>query len=131
MQQQLQCIFCVGNLEYLIKGGRVSKAKGLIAEVLDIKPILYMDEEGCIMPLDKARGYKGSLKKLLTIMEKMGRNLSSQTVGICHSASPETAAYLAEEIRKQFVVKEVIIGEVGPVIGSHVGKGTVSVFFEK
>jgi len=131
MKKRVQCIFMVGKLEYLIKGGRVSKAKGTIAEVFDIKPILYFDEEGCIMPLDKARGFKGALKKVLNIMENMGDDLSHQTVGLCHGASPETAAYLAEEIQKRFHVKEIIIGEVGPVIGAHVGPGTASVFFEK
>ncbi len=131
MQEKVQCIFCVGKLEYLIKGGRVSKAKGMVAEVLDIKPILCFDEEGCIMPLDKARGFKGALKKLLNIMGEMGDDLSRQTVGICHGASPETARYLAEEIQNRFNVKEIIIGEIGPVIGAHVGSGTASVFFEK
>jgi len=131
MQTRMQCIFVVGNLECLIKGGRISKAKGMVADVLDIKPVLHMDPEGHIMPYDKARGLKGAQHKLISIMEKNYVGLSSPTVGICHSQVPEIAAYLKECMQEKFGVQDVIIGEIGPVIGAHVGAGTFSVFFEK
>lgn len=131
MQKRIQSIFCVGNIEALIKGGRVSRTKGLVAEILDIKPILYLDEDGCIKPYDKARGHKGALNKLLDIMEKNGANLAEQTTGVCYSVDIENAEYLSREMKKKFGIKEVVIGEVGLVIGSHVGAGTFSVFFEK
>lgn len=130
MQRTMQCMFSVGNLEYLVKGGRISRAKGLVAGVLDIKPILYFDSEGYIMPYDKVRGNKAAQKKLIDIMGKLGSNLENQTVGVNHSDHPEHAEYLKEAIIEHFGVKEVIIGEIGPVIGSHVGPGTFSVFFE-
>lgn len=130
MREGVQCIFSVNNIEYLIKGGRVSKAKGYIAEVLDIKPILHMDPEGYIQPYAKARGRKGAMIKLLDVMGKMGKDLEKQTVGICHSACYEDACYLREEIMSRHGATEVVIGEIGPVIGSHVGPGTFSVFFE-
>ena len=130
MQSTMQCVFLVGNLESLIKGGRVSKAKGKIAVVFDIKPVLHMNEEGFIMPYDKVRGLKGAQHKLINIMEKNGSNLALQTVGVCHSAVPEIAKALSETIKEKFAVKEVIIGDIGPVIGAHVGAGTFSVFFE-
>src|SRR5665647_1053766 len=131
MQSTMQCVFLVGNLESLIKGGRVSKAKGKIAVVFDIKPVLHINEEGFIMPYDKVRGVKGAQHKLINIMEKNGSNLALQTVGVCHSAVPEIANALSETIKEKFAVKEVIIGDIGPVIGAHVGAGTFSVFFEK
>lgn len=131
MQTRMQCIFVVGNLESLIKGGRISRAKGLVADVLDIKPVLHMDEQGFIMPYDKARGMKGAQHKLISIMEKNGADLANQTVGICHSAVPDIADYLSKTIKDKFAVREIIIGEIGAVIGSHVGTGTFSVFFEK
>ncbi len=131
MQSRVQCIFVVGNLECLIKGGRISRAKGMVAEVLDIKPVLHMDEGGFIMPYDKARGLKGAQHKLINIMEKNYIGLTSPTVGICHSEVPEIAEYLSETIKDKFGINEVIIGDIGPVIGSHVGAGTFSVFFEK
>lgn len=131
MQNRMQCIFVVGKLECLIKGGRISRAKGAVAEVLDIKPVLHMDDDGYIMPYDKARGWKGAQHKLISIMEKNGTDLAEQTIGICHSAVPEIADHLSQTIKDRFGVQEVIIGEIGPVIGSHVGAGTFSVFFER
>ncbi len=131
MQSRMQCIFVVGKLECLIKGGRISRAKGLVANVLDIKPILHMDEGGFIMPYDKVRGIKGAQHKLINIMDKNGTDLANQTVGICHSAVPDIADYLSKTIKDKFAVQEVIIGDIGTVIGSHVGAGTFSVFFEK
>lgn len=131
MKSSVQCIFIVGNMESLIKGGRLSKAKGKIAMAFDIKPILYMDDEGYLMPYDKARGLKGAQRKQINIMEKIGTDLARQTVGICHSEEPEIAKALSQTIKEKFGVKEVIIGEIGPIIGAHIGAGTFSVFFEK
>lgn len=131
MQENIRCVFVVGNMESLIKGGRISKAKGMIADVLDIKPVLHMDEGGFIVPYDKVRGHKAALKKLISIMEKTGSDIKNQTVGICHSAAPDIAQYLREEINNKFQARDIIIGEIGAIIGSHVGAGTYSVFFEK
>lgn len=131
MQNRLRCIFVVGNLDILIKGGRLSRAKGLLAGVLDIKPVLHMDAEGKIVPFSKARGHRGARNKLIELMENLGSDLSKQTVGICHSTCPDDAEYLRGTVKERFHVPEVIIGEIGPVIGSHVGAGTFSVFFEE
>lgn len=131
LQNTMQCIFLVGNLEYLVRGGRISRVKGLAAGLLDIKPILHFDEDGYIMPFEKVRGNKAALKRLLEIMEKTGYNLSNQVVGVNHSDCPSFGDYLSESIKDRFGVKEVIVGEIGPVIGSHVGPGTASVFFER
>jgi DegV family protein with EDD domain len=131
MKKRMQCVFTVANLEYLIKGGRLSRTKGLVADIIDVKPILYVDEVGSVKPYDKARGHKGAMKKLLDIMEKTGKNLDTQTVGVCYSVFMEDAEYLKEGIIKRWGNKEVIIGEIGPVIGSHVGPGTCAVFYEK
>ena len=130
MREKMQCIFMVGKMDYLIKGGRISRSKGTLANVLDIKPILHFDHDGYIMPLDKARGHKLALRKMLDIMENKGANLSRQTVGISHAGSPETAAYLSEAILTRFKPRELIIGEIGPIIGAHVGLGTSAIFFE-
>ncbi|MGI6514955.1 MAG: DegV family protein [Syntrophomonadales bacterium] len=130
MKSSVRCIFSVQNLEYLISGGRISKGKGLIAGVLNIKPILCIDDTGFIIPYDKARGHRAALKKVLDIMGELGSNLNGQTVGISHAAALDDAIYLKENMEERFGVKEVVIGEIGPVIGSHVGPGTFSIFFE-
>ncbi len=130
MRENMQCIFSVQNLKYLISGGRISKGKGLIAGALDIKPILAFDEEGRIVPYDKVRGHRAALKKLLDIMEERGVDLSAQTVGISHASSINDAEFLRDSIMERFGPKEIVIGDIGPVIGSHVGPGTFSVFFQ-
>ncbi len=130
MKSKVHCIFSVQNLEYLISGGRISKGKGLVAGVLDIKPILCINEGGFIVPYDKARGHRAALKKVLDIMEKLGVDLHAQTVGVCHSDVIKDAIYLKENMEQRFGVKEVIVGDIGPVIGSHVGPGTFGIFFE-
>jgi len=130
MQARVQCIFSVHNLEYLIAGGRISKGKGLVAGVLDIKPVLCVNDEGFIVPYDKARGHRAALKKVLDIMEKRGVGLSEQTVAISHADSLADAEYLRDSMIDRFGVREVVIGEIGPVIGSHVGAGTFAIFFE-
>ncbi len=130
MRERMQCIFTVGNIEYLIKGGRISRSKGTLANVLDIKPILHFDRDGYIMPLNKARGHKSAMRKILDIMESKGTNLSRQTVGLSHANSPEAAEFLQQSIQARFKPREIIVGEVGPVIGAHVGQGTYAVFFE-
>jgi len=130
MQHHLRCIFVVGNLEALIKGGRLSKTKALIAGTLGIKPVLHMEGKGRIVPFDRARGHAGAINKLLEVMGKMGHKLDTQTLGICHSSCLDDALYLQAKMRELFAAREVIIGEIGPVIGSHVGPGTFSVFFE-
>ncbi|MGI6452310.1 MAG: DegV family protein [Syntrophomonadaceae bacterium] len=131
MQARLECIFVVGKMECLIKGGRISKSKGLLAEALDIKPILRFDDSGYIVPYEKARGLKAAMRKILGIMEEQGKDLQNQTVGLVHAGSPELVQTMANSIREKFACKEIIIGEIGPVIGAHVGKGTFSVFFER
>ncbi len=130
MRSKVQCVFSVQNLEYLISGGRITKGKGLVAGVLDIKPILWINDNGFIVPYDKARGNRSALRKVLNIMEKRGGDLSNQTVGISHAANPEDAEYLKNCMQERFGVKEIVIGEIGPVVGSHVGAGTYSIFFE-
>jgi DegV family protein with EDD domain len=130
MQRKMECIFAVGNLEYLIKGGRISRTKGLMAEVLDIKLILHINQEGKIEPYDKARGQKSCIRKLIGIMEQKADNLEKQTIGVVHANCPEVAEYIRNEIQHRFRVEEIIIGEIGPIIGSHTGAGTFSIFFE-
>lgn len=130
MQRRMRCVFVVGNLDALIKGGRLTKTKALIANTLDIKPVLHIDDFGKIEPFKKAKGHKGARNKLLEIMSSEAKDLSEQTVGISHSDCREDADYLRRSIIEQFRVREVVVGEIGPVIGSHVGAGTFAVFYE-
>jgi DegV family protein with EDD domain len=130
MRHTMRCVFVVGNLDALIKGGRLTRTKALIANTLDIKPVLHIDALGRIEPFKKAKGHKGARNKLLEIMGSEAKDLPEQTVGISHSDCREDAEYLRQSIIEQFGVKELVVGEIGPVIGSHVGAGTFAVYYE-
>ncbi|HHV75801.1 MAG TPA: DegV family protein [Syntrophothermus lipocalidus] len=129
LRAKLRCVFTINTLEYLVKGGRVSRAKGLVGSMLDIKPILWVNPQGYIEPIDKVRGRKSAIRRLVRMVEEMGRDLKGQTVGISHAMCPEDAARFSDVFVNEFKAGEVIMGEIGPVVGSHVGPGTLAIFF--
>jgi len=120
--------FTVDDLVYLFRGGRVSKTSAFAAGVLNIKPVLHIDNEGHLVPLSKVRGRKKSLKELADIMEN--RMLpGEEDVFISHSDCIEDAELLAKNIKERFGIEVLIINHIGPTIGAHTGPGTISLFF--
>lgn len=120
--------FTVDDLVYLYRGGRVSKTSAYAAGVLNIKPILHIDNEGHLVALSKTRGRKKSLKELADIMEK--RILpGEEDIFISHSDCMEDAESLAKNIKERFNIEPLIISHIGPTIGAHTGPGTVAVFY--
>lgn len=126
--ERIEHIFIVGNFEMLKRGGRVSATAATLGNLLNIKLILHF-VDGKIVPLEKGHGLKKSKKRLIEIMEDRGSDLSSQLIGINHSRDLEGALELREMIRQHFGCRDFVISEIGAVIGSHVGAGTMSVFF--
>lgn len=126
--EHMEHIFTVDDLEYLYRGGRVSKTAAFMGTLLKIKPILHMDE-GKLIPLEKMRGTKKAYKRLLDMMDERSVDLKNQIVGISHSDCLENAEMLADEIKKRYDVKQVEIRMIGSVIGSHTGPGTIAIFF--
>lgn len=128
--KNIQHIFTVDNLEYLFRGGRVTKSQALVGGLLNIKPILNVDA-GRLVPFDKIRGRGKSHKALVdTMEERLGEsNFSIQIVAIAHGDDLESATKLKEMISEKFDVKEFIIGNIGATIGAHVGPGTLALFF--
>lgn len=126
--KRIEHIFIVGNFEMLKRGGRVSPTAATLGNLLNIKLILHF-VDGKIVPLEKAHGLKRAKKRLIEIMEDRGSEFSSQLIGINHSRDLEGALELREMIRRHFGTRDFIISEIGAVIGSHVGAGTMSVFF--
>jgi DegV family protein with EDD domain len=126
--QRMEHVFIVGDFEMLKRGGRVSAASAFIGSLLSIKVIAEI-KEGKINPVEKVKGLKKAKKKLLEIMAERGDNLSEQLIGIVHSNDYEGALKVKDMIAEQFGCQHFIISEIGPVIGSHVGAGTYSVFF--
>lgn len=124
----MEHIFTVDDLEYLYRGGRVSKTAAFVGTLLKIKPILHV-EDGKLIPLEKLRGSKKIFQRMLSIMEERGTDLKNQTIGISHGDDIERAEQLATMIKEKFGVEHIVIEMVGSVIGAHSGPGTIALFF--
>jgi len=121
--------FTVKDLFYLKKGGRVTSVEAVVGTALRIRPVLSTDENGKLVVVSKIRGSKAETEFLINRMIKEGEDLKSQTVIVGHSDNLEQAKKLAEEIRSMNVVKDVIISQIGPVIGTHTGPGMLALVF--
>ena len=121
--------FTVDDLNHLKRGGRVSAAAALFGTMLSVKPVLHVDKEGRLIPMEKCRGRKASLLALVDHMEKTAVEPERYPVFISHGDCREDAEFVAEEVRRRLGVREVYIHYVGPVIGSHTGAGVMTLFF--
>lgn len=121
--------FTVDDLNHLKRGGRISAVKATLGTALNVKPILHVDDDGLLMAVDNVRGRKKSLGALLDRMIDTCVNPEEQTIFIGHSDCMEDAEYLSKMVRDKFSVKEIIINDIGPIVGSHLGQGAITMFF--
>ncbi|MBR5529786.1 MAG: DegV family protein [Oscillospiraceae bacterium] len=121
--------FTVDDLMYLKRGGRVSAATALVGTMLQIKPVLHVDNEGHLINVGKARGRKASIEALAKKMGETALPGANDTVFICHGDCQADADYLASLVKEKYGVKEVFTYYVGAVIGSHSGPGTLALFY--
>lgn len=121
--------FTVDDLGHLKRGGRISGTTAFVGTLLDIKPIMHVDDEGRLVPVSKVKGRKKSIKALFEMLQENIVSPEEQVIAISHGDCPEDAEYLKEMILKEYKVKDAIINHVGPVIGSHSGPGTLALFF--
>lgn len=121
--------FTVDDLMYLKRGGRISAATAVMGTVLQIKPVLHMDNEGHLINMAKARGRKAALNALAMKLRELGEGYDNRTVFLSHGDCIEDAKYLETLLKEQYGVQEVVMSYVGSVIGSHSGPGTVALFF--
>ncbi|QDP39769.1 DegV family protein [Radiobacillus deserti] len=126
--EHMEHIFTVDDLEYLYRGGRVSKTAAFVGTLLKIKPLLHM-EDGKLIPLEKIRGSKKVFKRMVEVMEERGVDLANQPIGISHGDSLETAHLVRDMIQETFGNKQIHIEMVGSAIGAHSGPGTIAIFF--
>lgn len=120
--------FTVDDLNHLKRGGRVSAAAALFGTMLQMKPVLHVDDEGHLIPVSKIRGRKASVNALLEKMTELVEDPS--VVFISHGDCEDDAKWLADAIRARFPVEKLVINYVGPVIGNHSGPGTLALFFQ-
>ncbi|MGI6168567.1 MAG: DegV family protein [Christensenellales bacterium] len=121
--------FTVDTLEHLKRGGRVSGTAAFVASMLEIKPVLRVDDHGKLVPVSKALGRKKSLRALAEKVSERIVDSEQQIIMISHGDCEEDAIRLRELVEKSVVCKGYMINFVGPVIGSHSGPGTLAVFF--
>lgn len=126
----MEYIFTVDNIEYLFRGGRVSKTQAFVGGLLNIKPILDI-EDGKLVPIGKARGRIKAFKSMLDIIEERSKhiNLKDQIIGITHGDDLEGAMKLKELISERFGADNFQVNIIGAAIGAHSGPGTIAVFF--
>ncbi|MDR0136423.1 DegV family protein [Metabacillus idriensis] len=121
-------IFTVDNLEYLARGGRISKASAFVGGLLNIKPLLHV-EDGKLIPLEKLRGKKKVYRRVIELMKERGSDLENQTIAISHGDDMGSASEIKAMIESEFHPKEVYINTVGCSVGAHSGPGTIAIFF--
>lgn len=122
--------FTVEDLKYLQRGGRLSRGAAVAGSLLNIKPVLHVDEIGRLVPVDKVRGRK---KSLLALVEKFAETArepkAEQLVTISHGDCLEDAEFVQNQIAERFGVKDFVVKILDPVIGAHSGPGTLALFF--
>ena len=124
------CIwFTVDDLEYLKRGGRVSPLVAFAGGVLGIKPILQMDEEGHLVKVSTARGRKKAIEALAAKYAELSYEEKNTPIFISHAEAENDAKQLAAILKQRHGVEVTLITEIGPVIGSHAGPGTIALFF--
>ena len=124
-------IFTVDDLHHLHRGGRVSKTTAIIGTLINVKPVLHVDNEGRLIPLNNVRGRKKALISLVDQMEKRiaGYSGKNDTIFISHGDCKEDAEFVAAQIKERFGIEDFLISYITPTIGSHAGPGTVALFF--
>jgi DegV family protein with EDD domain len=126
--QHMEHLFSVDDLDHLAKGGRVSKASAFVGGLLNIKPLLNV-EDGKLVPIEKLRGKKKLLRRIVELMKERGEGFENQVVGISNADDEETANEIKAMIIQELNPKEVVITSIGAAIGSHVGPGALAIFF--
>ena len=122
-------LFTVETLEYLARGGRIGRARGWAAELLNIKPILSI-KEGEVLPVKRVRGNRKAFLEFASAFEAGTRDVPTLRVGIAHAAAPERAEALRKMVRHTRPAAEVeLVTTLGPVVGTHAGPGTVGFFW--
>ena len=121
--------FTVDDLMYLKRGGRISAATALVGTMLQIKPLLHVDDEGHLINMTKTRGRKAAIDAMVKKAQELGAGYDNSTMFISHGDCLADAEYLSRQLKEKCGVKDVVISYVGAVIGSHSGPGTLALFF--
>lgn len=122
-------LFVLETLENVVKGGRLDRFRGTVATVLNIKLFMQASEEGTLELVEKVRGSKNAIKRMIDKVSETVIDESRSIIAVAHSNCEEKAQSIIEEIRSRYPFKEVISSNMGPVIGTYAGEGTVLISY--
>jgi len=130
LRKTVDTYYIVATMEYLIKGGRVGKVAGTIGQLLDIKPIISVNEEGVYYTVDKARGMKQGYNKLLNILKE---NLAKSKcrVWVMHGGAPEECLTIVERVKDFEGIVSLDHLQISPALGVHTGKGLIGICIQR
>ena len=118
----------VDDLNHLHRGGRISKATAILGTMVKIKPMIHVDNEGKLSVIGKERGRKKSLNRIVDVMEEQMKGWDNEIVMITHGDCEEDAQYVAGLIREKYGIDNILINDIGTVIGTHTGPGVIATF---
>jgi DegV family protein with EDD domain len=127
LKKSQQLYFTLESVDYLIKGGRVGKARGFLGKFLGLKPILTL-YEGEVRPLGKARSQEKIIEKILSLLPE---NIKDGRLAIAHAADPSKLDLLKDALKNKYDLNNILTGEIGPTVGAHCGPGTWGLFYMK
>lgn len=128
LKPKVDHLFTVDTLDNLTKGGRLNPMKATLANIFNIKPILTV-ANGLVEPLDKVRGSKKVIQKMIDLARKRGGDFSDKTIALAHANSPDKVELFKEQVIKELNPKEIVISEIGCTIGTHTGPGALAIFY--
>ncbi len=127
--EHMETVCTVSTLEYLFKGGRLSRTSAIAGGLLDIKPIIQVNDDGALEAIEKVRGRNKALKRLIEIVGERGAGLDRQVIGVVHGDDASTAAFLQKQLKEAYGCKDFMENYVGCAIGAHTGPGVVGIIF--
>jgi DegV family protein with EDD domain len=126
---RVHAVFTVNSFEHLVRGGRVSPAVGMVGAMLNINPVLHVDTEGRLVPLKKPRGRRRALEMLAGIVAAGIDGDADRRVIVSHGDCEKDAETLVEMLRERTGVSDVLVTRTGVIVGTHTGRGVVSVYY--
>ncbi len=126
IRENLVLYFVVDTLDYLRRNGRIGRAQHLLGSLLQFKPILTIDDEGFVTSFDKARGKSRAFSRLIEIVKERVPEGSEIMLAVVHAEAPADAEKLVSELGASYNIREKVVTDLGPVIGTHVGPGTLA-----
>jgi DegV family protein with EDD domain len=121
--------FTLDDLFFLKRGGRLSGTSAVVGSLMNIKPLMYVANDGKLYVTGKARGRKAAMNHLIESVGEKGIDLENQIIFMVHGNCEDEARVIGEEVKKRYNVKDVIYNCLDPVIVSHSGPGTLAIFF--